>query len=1061
MGNSLREKYPNSSFVFPNDYYWLRKSGENSGWLATFKWDRPLVIGEYWYPSGGADPKSAFMGESVYDWEKWRHQRMDGIMDDAGEDNEFVRSQQGLADAYRLQGAAGINPWCCDGHNVMPALAVRPVDFHTNFFGGTTGTRKFVVFNESGKDYGDMNLQCRLVADGQTLWESRVPAGVGAGQTHTFDIRVECPAVTRQTKAMLTVRLRCEMGGGCFQLDRYEDAVWLMPPPDMSDIKTAGMRLLDSSGVTAKALAGMGLKLTPLRSITSAELKGVKVVLVGENTDTAACKDALVEFATKGGSVVVLRQDAWTPWTSELPGSDKEHVATRSWLRTFKHPITSGFEDAQFSYWRPDHLVSINTFRKPTGGNFRALLDCGGLYGLNWTPLVEVPLGRGTVVLTTLDLIGRLEKEPAAGALLGNMLRYAGIYQPVASVPLRVLAGPDAKPMRASLKAAGVASAEGMKGTGPILLDASFDLSPEQLAGIRDYLAKGGNVWLHGFSTATLGKVESLFPFRPVLKPRDTTVQSAVRRSNDPWINNISSQEFFWTKIDLEARDDYFGAAKPTAPLGGEVLQLPTVQSGVRLTEPALLVRVPVAKGALLFDTLTWEKALGSETDKVTRLVSSLASNLGAEVHSNVDKTQYDYFPVDIQPVANMGYYDRVAGDGKGGWTDDGNSDMRFFLINHTGKAGGVETGMEIEAEPFPARVILAGRPFILTDPRKTRDHSIISLRGCEHGAKLPSEAKGIKVGKKADKLWFLQAAGWSPKESNQVVAKYIIHYDDGTDTVFPVRFGIEVGDYWVPEPISGAVVAWTGRNLAHSPVGIFCAEWSNPFPNKTIAGMDVIGNLVPTQFVVVAICGGVVKDGGPRAETVSDWRLGDFSAGVVASRVPGGGALRATSQPPTVDQGKGLKFEGGQTLTGEVREIPGMGNIGSRPFAVRVTFSPAAKPGGYCGGLFQAMDYGKAGFRMVLSKDLRLETEIFTAAGPGNIGSKQVLDPGRTYTVELRFDGTYATLIIDGQTEIMKEMALPAPFRGMIQIGTASGNGYNYNGTISDISIMKLPVTR
>jgi len=1060
VGNTLREKYPNSAFVFPNDYYWLKKNETNGSWRATFKWDRPLVVGEYWYPSGGADAKSAFMGESVYDWEKWRHQRMDGRMDDASQENEFVNSQKGLADAYRLQGAAGINPWACDGQSVMPALALRPVDLHANFFGGATGTRKFVVFNDSGRGYADMNLLCSLVADGQTLWETRIPAGVGTGETKTFEVKVECPAVTRQTKATLTVRLRCEIGGGYNQLDRYEGTVWLMPRPDLSDIKTAGMRLLDSTGATAKALASLGIKLDPLRSLTSAELNGVKVVVVGDNTDTAACKDALVEFATKGGSVLVLRQDAWTPWTSELPAIDKEHASTRSWLRTYNHPITAGLEDGQFSYWRPDHLVSITTFRKPTGGNFHALLDCGGLYGLNWTPLVEVPLGRGTVVLTTLDLIGRLGAEPAAGTLLGNMLRYAAVYQPVASAPLRVLAAPDARPLRASLKAAGVTMAEGVKGSGPILLDASFDPTPEQLAAIRDYLTKGGNVWLHGFSTATLGKVESLFPFKPVLKPRDMTVQSAIRRSTDPWINNISSQEFFWTKIDLEARDDYFGAAKSTAPLGGEVLQLPTLQSGVRLIEPALLVKVPVDKGALLFDTLTWEKALGSETDKVTRLISSLASNLGAEVHSNVDKTQYDYFPVDIQPVANMGYYDRVANDGKGGWTDDGDSDMRFFLINHVGKAGGVETGMETEAEPFPSQVTLAGRPFFLTDPRKTDNHSVISLCGGEHGAKLPSEAKGIKIGKKADKLWFLQATGWSPREPNQVVAKYVIHYDDGSETVFPVRFGIEVGDFWVPEPISGAVVAWTGRNLVHSPVGIFCAEWNNPFPNKNIVGMDVIGNIVPTQFVVVAICGGVVKNGGPHAETVSDWRLGEFTAGAVANHVPGGGALKATSLSPTLEPGKGLKFEGGQTLMGEVREIPGMGAMGSSPFAVRMTFTPMAKPTGYCGGLFQAMDYGKAGFRMVLSKDLRLDTEVFTAAGPQSISSKQVLDPGRTYTVELRFDGTYATLIIDGQTEIMKEMPLPAPCRSIIQIGTASGNGYNYIGTISDISILKLPAT-
>ena len=1056
IGNSLRAQYPNSAFVFPNDFYWLKKGEECGSWRAQFKWDRPLVIGEYWYPSGGADAKTAFMGESVYDWEKWRLNRMDGIADGDRADNEWVKSQQGLADGYRIQGVAGINPWGSDGKKVMPPLAVRPIDFYPNFFGGTTGSRKFVVFNESGKGYADMDLQCRLASqDGQTLWETKFPAGVGPGETKTFDVKVDCPVVERPVKATLTIRLRAQRGGGMYPLSRYEETVYLMPRVSLADVKTANLRLLDATGATAKALASLGLKLEPSAKITSAELKGAKVVIVGENTDTSEFKDALVEFVTKGGSVVVLRQDQWVPLTSELPAIDKEHVSTRAWKRSFNHPITEGLEDAQFSYWRPDHLVSLKTFRKPSGGSFRALLDCGGLYGLNWSPLVEVPLGRGTFVLTSLDLVGRVDAEPAVGPLLDGMIRYAGNFKPNAAAPLRLLASAEARPLRATLKASGVALEEGLKGSGPILMDASFEPTPAQITEIHGYLAKGGNVWLHGFSSANIGKVAALFPFKPELKPRDKTVQSAIRRSQDPWMNSISSQDFFWTKIDLEARNDYFGAAQPTAPLGDGVLQLPTVQSGVRLIEPALLVKVPVGKGALLFDTLSWEKALGAETEKVTRLAASLATNLGAEVRSNVDKTQYDYFAVNLKPYANMGYYDRVANDGKGGWTDDGESDMRFFLINHVGKAGGVETGMETEAEPFPSQATFAGRPFALTDPRKTDDHSIISLRGGEHGAKLPAEAKEIKVGKKADKLWFLHASGWAPKDPNQIVAKYVIHYEDGTETTFPIRFGIEVGDYWNPAPMGGATVAWTGRNLVHSPVGIFCAEWSNPFPEKVIASIDVIGNLAPTQFVVVAISGGAIKSKGPRPVVVSEWQLSEFADGTVRNRIPGGSVLKAGSSAPTLDKANGLKFENGQSLRGETKALPGLGGFGKEPFAVRVTLCPLSKPVAPCGGLFEACGYGKNGFRLTLSHDMRLGLEVWP--GPG-FSSKPVLEVGRSYTVELRFDGAYATLLVDGQTDTMKEMAMPASFDGAFRIGVAAGKDYFYNGTISSISVSKLP---
>ena len=1056
--NSLRSKYPNSAFVFPNDYYWLTSNGDNGSWRASFKWDRPLVVGEYWYPSGEADSKSAFMGESVYDWEKWRIQRLDGCGDEERVDNDFVKSQEGLADAYRIQGAAGINPWASDGRKVMPTLAVRPVDFHPNLFGGTTGSRKFVVFNDTGLSYADMDLQCRLSANGQTLWENRIPAAVGPGEMKTFDVRMDCPEVTQQLTALLTVRLRHQRGGGVYQLNRYEGPVFIMPHANLANVPARGVRLIDATGATAKALACLGLKLDPLTKLTSAELIGVKLVIVGEVTDASACKDALVEFVSKGGGVIVLRQHEWTPLTSELPAIDKQHVSTRAWRRSYNHPITQGLNDDQLSYWRPNHLVSLETFRKPSGGNYRSLLDCGGLYGLNWSPLIEVPLGHGTFVLTSLDLVGRLNVEPAAGRLLEEMIRYATTFQEASVFPLRLLAG-EQRPLRATLKAAGVNFDEGIKGAGPILLDASFEVSPAQMIELRNHLAQGGNLWLHGFTSQTVGKVAALFPFTPVLRPYDRTVCSAARRSEDPWINNLSSQDFFWTKIDLEARKDYFGAAQPTALLGGEVLQLPTVQSGVRLIEPALLVKVPVGKGAILFDTLAWDKALGAETEKVTRIAASLSSNLGAEVRSTVDKTQYDYFSVDLKPNANMGYYDRVANDGKGGWTDEGDNDMRFFLINHVGKAGGVESGMETEAEPFPSQVTFAGRPFTLTDPRKTDNHSIISLRGGEHGAKLPSEVKGIQIAKKADKLWFLQSAAWTPKDPNEVVAKYLVHYADGSEVAFPIRFAIEVGDYYSPKPIGGSAIAWTGRNLVHSPVGIYCAEWTNPCPEKIITTVDVIGNLTPTEFVVLAISGGVAT-GKASAEVVSEWRFGEYKDGAIPNRISGGGILKAGDAAPTLTGGSGaaaMKFENGQCILGQTTAIPRFGGFGKAPFAIRMTFSPTAKPGAFCGGLFEAAAYGKSGFRLTLGNDMKLGMEAFLHQGIGRMNTRTVFEPGRTYTIELRFDGAYATILIDGQTDVIKDMALPEPFSGSFRIGVAAGKDYFFNGTISSVSILKL----
>ena len=246
--------------------------------------------------------------------------------------------------------------------------------------------------------------------------------------------------------------------------------------------------------------------------------------------------------------------------------------------------------------------------------------------------------------------------------------------------------------------------------------------------------------------------------------------------------------------------------------------------------------------------------------------------------------------------------------------------------------------------------------------------------------------------------------------------------------------------------------------------MGIYCTEWTNPFPNKVIATVDVIGNLAPTQFVLLAISGGVITSKNPRAEAVSEWQLGEYAGGLVRNRIPGGDVLKMSGSAPGIVTDAGshaMNFEHGRALVGQTESIPQLGSFGKQPFAIRMTFSPTAKPSGFCGGLFEAAAYGKSGFRMTLGNDMRLGVEVFSDSGIKGLNSRTVLETGRSYTAELRFDGTYATLLIDGQTESIKEMPMRAPFTGSFRIGVAAGKDYFFNGTISTISIWKFPATR
>jgi hypothetical protein len=666
LGNVVSSKYPDSGLVFPNDFSWLAQDPkvESITWRATFKWDRPLMLGEYWCPAGDADSQTSFMGDSVYDWEKWRMQEFAGR--DGEPDNEYTLALKRMTDFYRLSGVAALNPWSGKRSEIMPNIAARPLTFNTSFYGGTTGVRKVVVYNNGnfGEQFYDMRLNCRLSVDGETVWQKIIPAQADCGEAKVVDIPIEFPTVSRPVRAVLTVRYE-RFQGIQWQLSRFDEPVFIMPKEDLGDIDISRIALLDDTGQTAKTLAAMGLQLSPLTSLmgsklanlTKENLNGVKLLLVGDDTDAMPYRNAIAAFVRGGGSAVILRQPRSTPIVLELPDVDEKHASSRSWKRVSNHPIIAGLDESQLSYWAPDNLVSIKTFRKSTFGGVRHILDCGGRFGMRWSPLVEVPCGAGTFVMSQLSLVQNAAVEPAAARLLAQCIRYALDYRAQSKPqPLRLLAG-DNKAIRLALQAGGVVSSEGLSGSGPILLDASCQLSGGQTAQIAAELANGGKLWLHGFSSKNIRKVADLFPFKPQLAKYDPSVRGAIRRSNDPLIDNLSSFDFSWVHFEVGDSNSWsqWTKCEPTAQLGGEVLLPPVLQPGNKLVEPALLVKVPVGKGMILFDNVFWEGALGAEADKVARIVGSLAANLGGQIRIAEDSRDGGFSASDISNFANLG----------------------------------------------------------------------------------------------------------------------------------------------------------------------------------------------------------------------------------------------------------------------------------------------------------------------------------------------------------------------------------------------------------------------
>ena len=110
-----------------------------------------------------------------------------------------------------------------------------------------------------------------------------------------------------------------------------------------------------------------------------------------------------------------------------------------------------------------------------------------------------------------------------------------------------------------------------------------------------------------------------------------------------------------------------------------------------------------------------------------------------------------------------------------------------------------------------------------------------------------PNKIEGIKVGRTAKKLHFLQGSGYNTTDDT-VIGKYVIHYDDKTTAEIEVVYGKDVVDWWAyPDqkaPTKGKAV-WEGQNEASkgfdAKIKLYAMTWENPKPDKRVATIDFI----------------------------------------------------------------------------------------------------------------------------------------------------------------------------------------------------------------------------
>lgn len=279
---------------------------------------------------------------------------------------------------------------------------------------------------------------------------------------------------------------------------------------------------------------------------------------------------------------------------------------------------------------------------------------------------------------------------------------------------------------------------------------------------------------------------------------------------------------FYWGRNFGKERGDLrLASVKPPTVLDmmGNPVALPKTGPGeVRLPLTNLVnsVRTPtVAEAERLVRALQLRALPGNDFDAV------LATPFTEKFALAGTLAQEQWYQVDLSKQADRGFADDVAGDGRGGWTDEGpDNDLRFM-----------PTGL----------LSLYGVPFRVIDPAQNGGKSCIVLRaGPGPGTRTDREeyprSVTIPVGRRTNAFYFLVGIGWGEEGD---AATLTIHYADGTAAKIPLRDGVNVAN-WHDQPLPNTddhkfVPARKDRFL-------YAVQWVNPRPGVPVRSLDFTG---------------------------------------------------------------------------------------------------------------------------------------------------------------------------------------------------------------------------
>ncbi len=657
---------------YPHTAYWLdgafkfRWYGPGYAHLPSWSWrqDKPLYFGEYTCVYGATpDNQASIVGDIAF------------------EEADFgsMKVQEKLwwmeAQAYRRRDVSGFCAWAfllanetdCRKLLARPdaaayVRAIRPLavldhGYRTDYLAGDEVALPLSIHNDTRHDF-ELALVCEARHDGKAVVVETMPARVMApGGSVAFVNRFLAPAVAARTEIVY----RATLTGGGDIVDQWERRLAIWPRQAGLELP-ADFALYDPDDQMAARLAERGiLGGRILRELTPAALGGVGSLWLGfglakANTgDWRRLRASLRGFVESGGCLILDQAPAAV--LRELPvpiGNGRGYAEpgdrleiTYAYPRAPHHPALAGFAEADFALWGADYYVARSCVEVPQEGNAVPLLVAGtDRGGLNSSPLLELRHGQGSYLVSTLEILAKLDQAPAAARLLGTLAAYRPDWGTRRSgVSL------DADAWQRLLEVGyigdNLAPVDALAADLAVLDGSRFDtLGP---AAIGAALEAGRTVCLHALSPQqTRALLAALGLPGEVLSGAAKPGEWDVFRHTHPLANGMTHNYLYWI-VDKSKVAPWTLAPTHPEPASALIRLPEKASNAVSLTRRGALTVYAVGQGRLVLDHLRWQLADFDEPERPRRYLRCLLTNLGVPLLKGVEKRLGDEFETEAE----------------------------------------------------------------------------------------------------------------------------------------------------------------------------------------------------------------------------------------------------------------------------------------------------------------------------------------------------------------------------------------------------------------------------